>query len=166
MHRIINSFALVALLALLLASCQAPQTNVADVRKAIEEAGTRFSAAYNSKDMASVAGFYAPEAIVLPPNGPSVSGRENIETGWKEISNVVSDLKFETRRVDAIGDLAYEVGTYTATVQMPGMAAMADNGKYLTVWKRQADGKWLAVADTWNTNLPMPTPPPIEQKKK
>ena len=166
MNRIMNPFIAVALLALVLVSCQAPQTNVADVRKTIEDAETRFLAAFNSKDIASAAGFYAPEAILLPPNGPSVSGRENIETVWKGISNVASDLKFETTRVDAIGDLAYEVGTYTATVQMPGMAAMVDNGKYLTVWKRQPDGKWLAVADSWNTNLPPPMPPPAETKKK
>jgi ketosteroid isomerase-like protein len=29
-----------------------------------------------------------------------------------------------------------------------------DRGKYLTVWRRQPNGEWLIVADTWCSDLP------------
>jgi ketosteroid isomerase-like protein len=31
-----------------------------------------------------------------------------------------------------------------------------DTGKFLEVWKKQADGKWKCVADTYNSDLPVP----------
>jgi ketosteroid isomerase-like protein len=32
---------------------------------------------------------------------------------------------------------------------------MKDSGKYMTVWRKQADGSWKVVADMFNTNMPM-----------
>jgi ketosteroid isomerase-like protein len=29
-----------------------------------------------------------------------------------------------------------------------------ERGKYLSVWKKQSDGSWKCVADTWNSDLP------------
>jgi uncharacterized protein (TIGR02246 family) len=166
MNRVINSTLVLALLTMLLVSCKAPQTNVADVRKAIEEGAERWMTAFNGKDAATLASFYAADAIILPPNGPRVSGRANLEALFTEMFAIGGDLKLAITHVDASGDLAYEVGSYSMSIQMPGTPPMADTGKYVAVWKRQADGKWLIVADTWNTDLPMPTPPPAERKKK
>jgi uncharacterized protein (TIGR02246 family) len=163
MNRIISSFLVVASITLLLTSCGAPPTNVADVRKAIEEADAQQMAAFASKDIAGMTANYAPDAVILPQNGPAVSGKENLEASFKEMANMMSDMKWSITKFDASGDIAYEVGTYTANIQMPGMPAMADKGKFVTVWKRQADGKWLIVVDIFNTDLP-PTMP-TEQKK-
>jgi ketosteroid isomerase-like protein len=33
---------------------------------------------------------------------------------------------------------------------------MTDKGKYLEVWKKQADGTWKCVVDMFNTDLPAP----------
>jgi ketosteroid isomerase-like protein len=45
---------------------------------------------------------------------------------------------------------------------------VTDRGKYTEVWKKQADGKWKAVADIWNSDLPVsaPAPAPVAAKKK
>jgi uncharacterized protein (TIGR02246 family) len=166
MNRIINSILVLALLAMLVVSCQAPPTNVADVRKAIEAAAEHFATAFNAKDAAALASHYSADATILPPNGPRVSGRANFESFFKEMFPIGSDLKLTVNHVDASGDLAYEVGTYTMAIQMPGAPPMTDAGKYVAVWKRQADGRWLIAADIWNTDVPMPPPPPAEKKKK
>jgi len=34
-----------------------------------------------------------------------------------------------------------------------------DRGKYVAVWKKQADGNWKVAVDTWNTDLPCPRLP-------
>jgi len=31
---------------------------------------------------------------------------------------------------------------------------VVDNGKYLTVWKKQADGSWKVLFDMFNTDMP------------
>ncbi len=58
--------------------------------------------------------------------------------------------------VGGSGDTAYEIGKYSLTIQAEGQAAMADSGKYVVVWKRQADGTWKLHVDIWNSSMPLP----------
>jgi ketosteroid isomerase-like protein len=53
------------------------------------------------------------------------------------------------------GDLAIETGTFTFTQKPKGSAAITDKGKYMTVWKKQADGSWKLLRDIANSDLPM-----------
>ena len=54
------------------------------------------------------------------------------------------------------GDMVYSQGTYTMTMTNPKTKKpMTDKGKYLTVYSKQADGSWKAVADTFNSDSPM-----------
>jgi len=60
------------------------------------------------------------------------------------------------------GDLAYITGTYEMTENNAGGKPQTDKGKYLEVWKKQADGSWKCVADMFSTNLP--AAPPAQKK--
>ncbi len=159
-------FVLIAL-TLVLFSCKPRATNVEEVRKAIQDAGDRQVSAFNAKDLATCVSFYAPDGAIMPQNGPAATSREQMETMFKQYFQVSHDLKVTTKKVDASGDLAYRTGEYTLVVEPPGMPAMTDSGKYVDVWKRQPDGKWLIVADIFNTNLAPPPPPtPAATKSK
>jgi ketosteroid isomerase-like protein len=57
------------------------------------------------------------------------------------------------------GDMAYVLGTYQLTMTDPQGNPVNDHGKFVEVWKKQADGKWKAVADTFNSDLPPSAPP-------
>jgi ketosteroid isomerase-like protein len=63
------------------------------------------------------------------------------------------------------GDMAYSWGTYDLTATGPDGKPMQDQGKYATVWKKQADGSWKSVLDTFNTSTPMAPPPPPAKGK-
>jgi len=68
-------------------------------------------------------------------------------------------LSFQGTRADASkgGDLVYTVGTYTLTMSGPkDKKPVTDKGKYMTLYKKQADGTWKAVADMINSDLPAP----------
>ena len=53
--------------------------------------------------------------------------------------------------------MVYTQGTYSMTMSDPKSGKpVTDNGKYLTVFKKQADGKWKAVADMINSDGPPP----------
>jgi hypothetical protein len=59
-------------------------------------------------------------------------------------------------------------GTYTmSTKQSLNSAPVTEQGKYVEVWKKQADGKWKVVADIFNTDAPAsaPAPAPTPAKK-
>src|SRR6202023_4231773 len=51
--------------------------------------------------------------------------------------------------------LGYTTGPYVLRETGPGQRGEAQNGYYVTVWRRQADGAWKVVADLGAT-----TPPP------
>lgn len=63
------------------------------------------------------------------------------------------------------GDLGYGTGTYSLTMKDAAGKVISDHGKLLCVWKKLADGKWKAVADTWNSDLPMMVPEAEVEKK-
>ena len=70
-------------------------------------------------------------------------------------------LTFATTRADVAksGDLGYTVGAYTMTMSDPKTKkSITDKGKYVTAYKKQADGTWKAVADMDSSDLPLPVP--------
>lgn len=159
--------AALAVTSLLLASCQ-PQTDVAAVRKTIEEASAASAQAMLSNDIEKSVANYADNATSMPPNSEPLKGKEAIKAWTVEMSKMakMTDVKFGTVEVDASGSIAYEVGTYDMTMEMPGMGEMKDKGKYMAVWKKQADGSWKVHADIWNTNTPMQMPEMPKKGKK
>ncbi len=52
------------------------------------------------------------------------------------------------------GDLAYVSGTFEETATDASGRPVKDHGKYVEVFKKQADGTWKVVADIWNSDLP------------
>jgi ketosteroid isomerase-like protein len=65
------------------------------------------------------------------------------------------------------GDIGYSQGSYTATTtDRKTKKVLTEKGKYVTVYKKQADGKWKAVADIWNqdaTPRPQASPKSIQK---
>ncbi len=145
-------------LSLALLSCARPEEwDVAAVRKAIEETNAKFAEAFNRGDAAAVAALYTDDATMLPPNDEAVQGKQKIqEFGDGLVKMGAKGLTLTTVSVGGNGDTAYEIGKYTITIQPEGQAAMLDTGKYVVVWKKQADGAWRLHADIWNSDLPMP----------
>ena len=99
--------------------------------------------------------FYADDVISLPSYEPMLRGYNQILESHKKMkaSGVkVNDMQIETTDVLSSGNLAVEIGTYKINMIMPGMGEINDFGKYLTVWKKQGNGGWKVIAETWNTD--------------
>lgn len=105
-----------------------------------------------------VATHYTEDAVVLPPNGPALKGREAITAYF---SSFPPTSKWETEYVDVMGsgDLAVAVGTYDITVAPPGQPEQPDQGKWIEVFRKQPDGHWKTVRDTFNSDLALPAAP-------
>jgi len=147
-------------LSVVLLSCKQPP-NIEEVRKEVEEADARQNKAFATKDIAGMTANYADDATILPQHSPIITGQKNIEASFKEMSNMMNEFNFSMTSFDVSGDLAYEIGTFTAV-----FGSVADTGKYVTVWKRQDNGKWMIVADIFNTSLPPTMMTAPETKKK
>jgi len=123
----------------------------AEPRQHIDEALVKFVAAFNSGDAATVAGFYAEDAALLPPDGHRVDGRAGIQEFWQGAIN--SGMKIDDLHaieVHARQDIAGEVGVFTLSVPVEGGAKKV-SGKYIVLWKRDGHN-WQLYRDIWNTN--------------
>jgi ketosteroid isomerase-like protein len=81
-------------------------------------------------------------------------GRDAIRGGFgRWLSQVrIVDEKLTTEDVLVAGDVAVETGTIDSRVQPKGGSEVNDRGKYMTVWKRQADGSWKIARDIYNAS--------------
>jgi len=104
---------------------------------------------------ALVSAFYAEDAELLPPSAPVMRGHAEIKECWKGMVSAGLNLTIlEAKRIEESGDLAYASGVYELTLSPPGGGTIADNGKYVVVYRRQADGCWKAIADIFNSSRP------------
>lgn len=134
----------------------AQQTRPANAdEKAVRAQAAAWSKAMEARDAAKFVEFYAPEARVLPPNAPAVSGKAALLDYWKKFMatpGMQGSFGPDKVVVSKSGDLAYETGTYSVTMNDAKGKPEHETGKYLVVWRKQADGKWKVVADMFSAD--------------
>jgi uncharacterized protein (TIGR02246 family) len=128
------------------------------VRQAIESSNAKFVDAFKKADTTTIADNYADDAIVMAPGTEAWRGREGIRKGLGGMITgmTTNDFSLKVDDVTLGGDLAVETGNYEMTVQPKGGKEMKDKGKYVVVWKRQADGSWKIIRDVFNSDAPPP----------
>ena len=139
---------------LALFGCATTRTN--DAATYIQTENPRFADAFSRGDWNAVTAYYADDAVLLMPNAEMMRGTAAIRQGFGAMQGMGATLKTATDHVVQSGDLAYETGTYQMSMMPPGGSLVNDRGKYLTVWRRQANGDWKIVADMINTSMPAP----------
>lgn len=152
--------------ATLAVACQPPASvGLSDADRAAIKAGEHaWVRLTNAKDWTAAAqAYWTADAIALPPNGPAVTGQSAIAT-WLSEFPPFSDFTLEQVAVEGRGDLAYVHGRYSMMVTMPGGSAPSrDEGKHVTIWRKQADGTWKASLGIFNSDLPLPPPEPAKK---
>jgi ketosteroid isomerase-like protein len=126
-------------------------------RAAILRVDSTFTMAANTGSLDSVTAIYTEDASLMPPGEPAVTGREAIRQYWGRVMDRYTlryDLGMD--ELEGRGDLAYQRGHYklTASPKAKGAAAMSDQGKFVTVYRRGAMGAWGVVIDMYNSDLP------------
>ena len=152
-------------LAVILAGCKqvpppAPNTHDADV-KAIRDLETSQLQGFAARDLDTICAFYADDASAFWPGAPVINGIAAIRTAFtpfladKNFTNTFASDKVDVAKS---GDLGYSQGAYTMTFTDPKTKkVLTEKGKYVEVFRKQADGGWKAVADIINEDAP-PSP--------
>jgi uncharacterized protein (TIGR02246 family) len=134
-----------------------PDTRAAD-QKAISDDEVAWVADWKSKDLERIVSHYADDAIVMEPGMPEMKGKDAIRAGTKAfLSDKNFALSFTPTSVEASkgDDLAYSRGTFTATMtDAKAKKPVTETGKYVTVYRKQADGSWKAILDINNVDAP------------
>ena len=111
--------------------------------------------AANAGDAAGWAALYTEDAVMMPPNSPAVEGRAAIESWLAMLPVKITDAEGTALEVVSAGSVAYVRGTYSMSLQIPGLPEpVPQQGKLLQIYARQPDGSWLLARDIWNANAP------------
>lgn len=134
-----------------------PNPRAAD-EAAIRQADRDWVKAAQTKQVAAWMGFYTADAVMMPPS-------DRAATTWGAIEKSVGQLLaapdlsigWQPVQVDVArsGELAYSIGTYEIGFRDPKGEQVREIGKYLEIWKKQANGTWKCAIDMWNTEPPM-----------
>ena len=114
-----------------------------------------FVTSFNTGNYDQVAALFAQDGAFMAPHHDPAYGPKAVERLLRQFAESgYEDLRLETMRVEASGDLAMEIGRYSVGIRRPDGTILADRGKYVKAWRRL--GAWLIVADCWSSNLPAP----------
>jgi len=100
------------------------------------------------------AGHYTEDAILQPPNAPTVSGRVAL-LAWGRAFPPVESVAFSDVQVSGEGNLAYGTSAYALKLKDFPL----DTGKQLVVFRRSAGGAWEIQAVSFGSDLPPATVP-------
>ncbi|HUK13675.1 MAG TPA: DUF4440 domain-containing protein [Thermoanaerobaculaceae bacterium] len=149
-------------LAVALGSAQAPGNPAANGREALMQVDLEFGRAAARDGLTGWLAYHAADAVIFPTGGPIVTGLEAIKAAYAKSGFTPAGLTWTPAGAElaASGELGYTYGTWEwRGTDRDGKPAL-ERGKYLTVWRRQADGGWKLAADIGNTDAPRPAATP------
>ena len=158
-------YAFQTLAAILLASfasaiAQADQNAMQEQRESSPDAETEIKAAiaewveiYNRNDWVLLADQFAEDAILMPPNSPSVMGRSAI-AAWQAANEDGFRIALVPDEVYLAGDRVIVRGRSCVFIPLANGATAVDVGKFMEVRNREPDGRWQVSHDIFNSDLP------------
>jgi uncharacterized protein (TIGR02246 family) len=116
-----------------------------EARATIEAANAEWLPALKAGDAAKIAAPYAEDGIFVTATGTTVTGRQAVAQLMRDriaqMGRVVTGELVQdglTRQ----GSLIYEWGHATLQLAREGAAPAESRGRYLTVWRQAASGRW------------------------
>ena len=125
------------------------QSELREARQAIDKGNAQWVEAWDKADASLIAALFAEDGVLLGRNGKFFKGPQQVLERMKPIlEGAGKGVKATVTTVDLWlnGDTAYETGTYSYKYQEKGKP-VTEEGRYVTIWKRQADGSWKIIMD-------------------
>ena len=135
-----------------------PDANQASILRILD----RYTATVDSGDIDGWMALWAPGGVQMPPNTTTRSGLDAIRAGMRPaLTQYVDDIHINAVEITVAGDWGYARGTYTldSTPREDRRGEVGNggshvDGKFLTVFRQQADGSWKIYRDIFNSNVP------------
>jgi ketosteroid isomerase-like protein len=113
--------------------------------------------AFRARDIKKAAAFVDSQGSMMAPSA-------SIATGRKAVTKLIAAgfalrdyrLAWHSNKVGVArsGELGYTSGGYKVSFRHASGKMIFDKGKYLMVWRRQANGEWKVLFDMNNSDLP------------
>jgi len=130
---------------------------------AVRKADAAWAAAAGAASVGGWMSFYADDAIVLLPHEELASGKELVR---QTVSRLLAQphLSIALRPIETSvaqsGDLVFMVEGYE--LRFGGARVPpSDRGRRLEIWRKQADGSWKCIVDSWKLDAVIESAAPI-----
>jgi len=96
--------------------------------------------------------YLAEDAVTLPPGEAPKVGLDAVlrDAGDKPNTTVT----WEPEAGDISGDMGYTWGLFSINTTQGDGSVIKQHGKYASIWKKQAEGDWKVVVDSFSLNPP------------
>jgi uncharacterized protein (TIGR02246 family) len=101
-------------------------------------------------DPAKMVSFYTDDVVGIATDAPVVHGKENMQRYFEGMMAAKPVISWSPTKVEVArsGDLAYSWGTGEVVVKDAKGKDVKTTVKYVSVWKKQADGSWKIAVDS------------------
>ena len=125
-----------------------------DDRQLLMETDQAWSqAASEGKDVEKVVAYWTDDAVIVPSGAPTISGKAAIRDYVKQ-SFGTPGFKISWKTLDASvssdGSMGYTTAESSFTFPGPDGKLQTQTGRGVAIWRRNSDGQWKCVYDTWN----------------
>ncbi len=120
-----------------------------DENAVIYESIERMAETWNARDLDNNLVLFAEEFIQMPPGGDALVGLDTMTGIWRDyLEENTTRWEPSVAEVQVVGDLAFARGSdrQTTTPWVGGETVVTENDS-LWVFRRQADGSWLAILE-------------------
>jgi len=128
---------------------EAASERYAEAKRAIDKGNAEWVEAWEKGDPEMVAAIFTDDGVMLSQGGKVFKGRQQIlERQKAAMQSVTRPIKVSviTVKIWLNGDVAYETGKYKYEYTEKG-TPVTEEGRYVTMWKRQRDGSWKLSVD-------------------
>lgn len=149
----------VLIVCLALISCATSQPATTNAEAEVQQASDAFWAAREREDLAAFTAHFTEAGILMIPGLADTSGRTAIRNLMEErfAGGRTSDFKVTRREIQVVGDTAHELAWYSEIYHGEG-DPLRMHGRYINVWKREADGVWRLHRNMYNFSGMTPVP--------
>jgi len=152
--------ALVALLALASSLARAESVDLESAKRAIRIADLELAKAVTDRSLQSFVAYVDDDAIFF---GKDVArGKNAVSKAWLPFFTDRSlFLKWHPTQVEisSSGDLGYSIGEYERIGKDASGYPATATGNYVSIWRKQSDGRWKVVLDIGTPGTPKPMAP-------
>jgi ketosteroid isomerase-like protein len=130
-------------------------SGIDDNAKALAKVDGDWSKTPAKRDATLMCSYYAPDAVLYPPNDVIAMGRPAALKIW---TSALADPTYTiswtavSAQVSKSGELGVTEGTYSESYKGSDGKMVNNTGKYVTVWAMDKDGNWKATQDIWNAD--------------
>ena len=116
---------------------------VSSGRAAVNAELQRYAERAAARDHSAIAEMFAPEGVLVSPEGKTFRGREDIDDYLRHtLKDRVVDGRLAPARTTVRGDTARQAGIYEQRVRTRAGDTLSTSGRFAAIWLRVRPGEW------------------------